>query len=331
MNSPSSRAELLERERRDARLAGMTAVLAALLVAVSLILQSAGLDEVDADSTQERLAQIDENSRVIMGQVLAGVATMFLAFPLFVLFRAAAIRSGRVRRGFAVLILIGPILFGAGQVMTALGLDRAADEFVSQEDVTAQASPQETTVEPKAEEEGAGDETTTGADDEDSDDEEEESPEEERAEDTVDDQGLLNVGNAVGSAGILAFVFGMIYTGLSAMRTGLLTRFWGSLGMALGASVLLLGPIGFFGIVIWFAAVGLQLGGWWPGPRPPAWERGEAVPWPRPGDPPDGPGSRPGPDDTVEGEGRELTPGDETPRDEGGPPRPEPRKRKRRR
>jgi hypothetical protein len=340
VNDPIPRAELLERERNGRTSAGLVALLAALMVAASLILQSAGLDSVDSDSTQERLAQLDENSRVIIGQVLAGVATMFFAYPLLFLFRAARGRSERIRGAFTALILIGPILFGAGQVMTALGLGKAADEYVSQEDVTAQAGQQETTVAPKGEDEqSSGEETTTDADESDSSDEDEESPEEERAEDIVDDQGLLAAGNAVGSAGILAFVFGMVYTGLWAMRTGLLTRFWGSLGMALGASVLLLGPIGYFGIVIWFAALGLQLGGWWPGPRSPAWERGEAVPWPRPGDPPDGPGSQP-PGGTVEGEGRELS-GDapELPEPPEGPETPEtpseqgpaPRKRKRRR
>lgn len=327
MNTPVPRAELLERERNGFALAGLVSVLAALLVAASLLLQSAGLDSIDSDSTQDRLTQIDENSRIVIGQVLGGVATTFFAYPLFFLFRAAQARSERVRRAFTALIVIGPILFGAGQVMTALGLSEAADEFVGEE-TTAQAGAAETTVEATTEKERPA-ATTTDADESDSDDDEE-SPREELAENTVEDQGLLTAGNAVGSAGILAFVFGLIYTGLSAMRTGLLTRFWGSLGMALGASVLLLGPIGYFGIVIWFAALGLQLGDWWPGPRPPAWERGEAVPWPRPGEPPDGPGSSPGPGGTVEGEGRELTgaPEDapERPEDQG----PAPRKRKRR-
>lgn len=347
MNDATSRAELLERERNGRTRAGLVAVVAALLVAVSLMLQSAGLDSVDADSTQERLVQIDENSRVIIGQVLSGVATMFFAYPLFFLFQAARARAPRIRAGFTALVVIGPLLFGAGQVMTALGLGKAADNFVSENGVTAQASAndsttekekpdrQETTVEATTDDEGGGEATTTDADESGSDDgdEEEESPQEERAEDIAEDQGLLKAGNAVGSAGILALVFGMVYTGLWAMRTGLLTRFWGSLGMALGASVLLLGPIGFIGIVMWFAALGLQLGGWWPGARPPAWERGEAVPWPRPGDPPDGPGSSPGPDGTVEGEGREIS-GDAAelpPPEPSGEPQPEPRKRKRRR
>ena len=65
------------------------------------------------------------------------------------------------------------------------------------------------------------------------------------------------------------------------MRTGLLGRFWASLGMALGVTVLL-------GIIllpmIWFIYIGLLFMGWVPGGRPPAWAAGEAVPWPTPGE-----------------------------------------------
>jgi hypothetical protein len=65
------------------------------------------------------------------------------------------------------------------------------------------------------------------------------------------------------------------------MRTGLLSRFWGSLGMALGIATL-------FGLIIftliWFIYFGLLVLGKVPGGRPPAWEEGEAVPWPTPGE-----------------------------------------------
>jgi hypothetical protein len=65
------------------------------------------------------------------------------------------------------------------------------------------------------------------------------------------------------------------------MRTGLLTRFWGSLGMALGVAALLL-RVEF--TMIWFIYFGFLLLGRLPGGRPPAWDAGEAVPWPTPGE-----------------------------------------------
>ena len=70
----------------------------------------------------------------------------------------------------------------------------------------------------------------------------------------------------------------MVYTCLHAMRTGLLTRFWGSLGMALGA----VSFIFFQFALLWFVYLGLLLLGRVPGGRPPAWESGEAEPWPTP-------------------------------------------------
>ena len=66
------------------------------------------------------------------------------------------------------------------------------------------------------------------------------------------------------------------------MRVGLLSRFWGSLGMALGAAALLLELVQF--TMIFFLYFALLVAGWVPGGRPPAWATGEAVPWPTPGE-----------------------------------------------
>ena len=65
-----------------------------------------------------------------------------------------------------------------------------------------------------------------------------------------------------GLGGSLGFVVALFYTCLWAMRTGLLTRFWGSLGMALGIAFLL-GPRP-RSPLIWFVYFGLLL----PRPRP---------------------------------------------------------------
>jgi hypothetical protein len=65
------------------------------------------------------------------------------------------------------------------------------------------------------------------------------------------------------------------------MRVGLLSRFWGSLGMALGVAALLL-LVQF--CLIFFIYFGLLLIGKLPGGRPPAWAAGEAVPWPSAGE-----------------------------------------------
>jgi hypothetical protein len=117
---------------------------------------------------------------------------------------------------------------------------------------------------------------------------------------------------------VLALVFGIVYTALWTMRTGLLTRFWGALGMAFGLFLIipLLPPVP--GVVLWFAALGLMFLGFWPRPLPPAWAAGEAIPWQRPGD---DLGPPPGGNGTVEGSGREVS---EQPLPEEGDAPPEP-------
>ena len=89
---------------------------------------------------------------------------------------------------------------------------------------------------------------------------------------------LLVVGGLISTIGVLALVFGMIYTALWCMRTGLLSRFWGALGMAFGLFLIipLLPPIP--GLVLWFAVLGLMFLGFWPRSLPPAWAAGEAIP-----------------------------------------------------
>jgi hypothetical protein len=127
---------------------------------------------------------------------------------------------------------------------------------------------------------------------------------------------LLVAGGLISTIGVLALVFGMIYTNLWSMRTGLLSRFWGMLGIAFGLFLVIpiFPPIP--GLVLWFAAISLMFLGFWPRPLPPAWGAGEAIPWPRPGED-IGPPPEREPSGTVEGSGREIS---EPPLPEDGGP-----------
>jgi hypothetical protein len=104
---------------------------------------------------------------------------------------------------------------------------------------------------------------------------------EDEASNAIKDASMVKIGQFTGLVGGLALVVGLFYTCLWAMRTGLLTRLWGSLGMAVGVAALIgLTPLA----LLWFLYLGLLLCGWVPKGRPPAWAAGEAVPWPTPGE-----------------------------------------------
>jgi hypothetical protein len=80
----------------------------------------------------------------------------------------------------------------------------------------------------------------------------------------------------------LALVVGMVNVMLNSLRTGLLPRWIAFLGM-FSALLILLPNVGATLQLIpafWLVMMGMLLSGRWPGGDPPAWEAGEARPWP---------------------------------------------------
>jgi len=84
----------------------------------------------------------------------------------------------------------------------------------------------------------------------------------------------------VGIAAQLAFAFGFVLVSLNAMRAGLLTRFLGYLGVI--SAVLFVLAVLPLPIVqaYWLGAIALLLWNVGGAREPPAWQAGEAVPWP---------------------------------------------------
>jgi hypothetical protein len=112
---------------------------------------------------------------------------------------------------------------------------------------------------------------------------------EEGVEDIVRDEQSSGLPLAIYIAGTLAaFALASAFILISrfARRVGLLSQFMGTIGVIVGV-ILVLGPLlgqvlGALPIVQWFflGALGALFLGRWPGGRGPAWESGEAVPWP---------------------------------------------------
>ena len=320
MNSLPSKQELLDFQARWMRPAGICAILGALVIAASLPLQPSGAGDNDA----ERLTKFhDEATDLLVGQgILIGLAVLLFIPVLYVLIRSAAGRTARVRRPMIALAFVGPILFSASGLVVAIGLNDVADKFVTQAPAkerqareaaaaakgTAQPSkPPGTTTTPRSSTTTPQSTTTTTQSTTTTPRTPEQAASRARgdlASDLLDNSTVLQVGSLLRFVGLLSLVFALIYIPLWSMRTGLLTRFWALLGLALGISLLLI-PVGIFGVVLWFAVIGLMLARWWPAPLPPAWDAGEAIPWPTRQDIGPPPAERSGAG-TVEGSGREV-------------------------
>jgi hypothetical protein len=99
-----------------------------------------------------------------------------------------------------------------------------------------------------------------------------------RADDLLDDRSGTSV--ALGAAGGLGIALSLVLVSLNAMRVGLLSRFLGILGVIVGALQVLPVLPPFVLEIFWLAALAALFLDRWPGGRGPAWDTGEAVPWP---------------------------------------------------
>jgi hypothetical protein len=98
--------------------------------------------------------------------------------------------------------------------------------------------------------------------------------------DVITGSGLLVTAQLINLPGLLALAVGIVIICLNAMRSGLLTRFMGVLGIITGA--LLVFPLGSPLPIVqcfWLLLLGILFLGRWPGGTPPAWESGVATPW----------------------------------------------------
>lgn len=351
--------QILERERRGTMIAGIAAVAGVALILASFGDSAAGVRA--GVGLADRLAEVDgERGRLIAASAIQLIGWALLAVPLVFMFRAAAARSPRVRTGLIGVIIAAPLFIGLGGLISAGSILQAATEF---KDVPASTITK--CIEEKSGDAAEGDSAADGTPGDGGGQAdgaagqagptptELEQYEEECADDAAQDArssaSLAGLETGLGLAGLLGFTVSVVYVALWSMRTGLLSRFWGSLGLALGAVFV------FFTLftLVWFIYIGLLLAGWVPGGRPPAWAAGEAVEPPRPSgglfggrgpagqDGPGGPAGSGGDDpsvdewgepvgDTIEGTGDELAPREAPEPDGADEPPVERRKRKKR-
>ncbi len=267
-----NRQDVIERETRLRPWAAVCAV------APLILYMAAQFIETDAGLTigglaTEQLRSIDENSQALLyASIARGIGFVLLAVPLVYLFRAVQARSERVNALFLGVVIMGPVLLAVQGLITWSAQTDIAAQFVQQ-------SP------------GVGDIYSL-------------------ADNLADQSGVLSTATGLVLPAMLSLIFAMIYVPLWAVRTGLLTRFFGTLGMALGALVIVLLQFALLLILCWFLYLGLVIVGRVPKGRPPAWDAGEAIPWPSPGEEPTAPEPVA---EVVEGDATEIPGVDENP------------------
>jgi hypothetical protein len=246
-----SREQALAWEARWSLPAALSALGAVALVIAAIVVSTQGVGSSNGES--ELLRNVDAHrSAQLISSILQAIGVALLAPPLYYLFRAAMARSDKMRGQLVGVVIAAPLFLAVLAILSGLSSLHAANQFVSDEVPRLMAK-------------GVGLSSDRAN---------------EIANDAITEAPLRPLAAGFGLGGQLGFVVAMVYTALHAMRTGLLTRFWGSLGMALGA----VSFIFFQFALLWFVYLGLLIAGWIPGGRPPAWAAGEPMPWPSPGE-----------------------------------------------
>jgi len=178
---------------------------------------------------------------LIAGSFLAAVAIGALTLILLLLFDATAFRRPAVWRHARLLTLVGGISVGVASIAHEIVYAVETHNFATGHDFTRAA---------------------------------------------VDDALTKSAPNQIVAylsllAG-LALVAGMIVILLNALRVGLVPRWLGILGMFSGLLILLPNVGATLQLIpaFWLVMTGILLSGKWMGGDPPAWEAGEARPWP---------------------------------------------------
>jgi hypothetical protein len=243
------RNEVVSWEERWATPTALAALGAVAFVVAAIVVASQGVGGADGDSELLRNVEAHQTAQMI-SSILQAIGVGLLAAPLYYLFRSANARSERMRGQLVGVVIAAPLFLAALAILSGISTLHAASDFVSNEI-------------PRLVAKGIALNSDRA---------------DEIANDTISDAPLRPLAAGFGFGGQLGFAVAMVYTCLYAMRVGLLPRFGGSLGMALGA----VSFIFFQFALLWFVYLGILL--LRRDSQPPAWAAGEAIPWPSPGD-----------------------------------------------
>jgi hypothetical protein len=236
-----TRDDQLQWEARWAVPAGFAAFGAGLLTLITVPL-FVPEDRKGIKATADFLLTVDDKpGQFVASTVVSALAALLLIGVFLYLFRAVTARSGGIPQWFVYLVIAAPAAYAVSRVAYAIDTVDIANDFASGAPIRGEAGNQRAT-------------------------------------------DLLTIGPVLGGlqiAGTVGVAFLFVMLSLRARRVGLVTPFMGILGAICGGLIVLpLAGISFIVQGFWLAALGAVFIGRWPGGRGPAWETGEAVPWP---------------------------------------------------
>jgi len=244
-----NRRDVLAWEERWATPTALATLASVAFIVAAIIVATQGVGSASGDSELLRNVEAHRSAQMI-SSILQAIGVGLLAVPLYYLFRSANARSEGMRGQLVGVVIAAPLFLAALAILSGVSTLHAASDFVSNEVPHLLAKGVAL--------------NSDHADD--------------IANETISDAPLRPLAAGFGLGGQIGFLVAMVYTCLHAMRVGLLTRFWGSLGMALGAVSFLF----FQFALLWFVYFGILL--LRRDSLPPAWAAGEPIPWPTPGD-----------------------------------------------
>jgi hypothetical protein len=236
-----TRDEQLAWEARWARPVGIAAIAAALLLLFSGFVFPQE-DRERVEPFPDALLSIDANPDAYLAYTLLPVVGALLTMAVFYyLFRATQGRGGGVPGWFLYIVVAGPVIYAVSQVLFSLELRDLAEEFAAGSPIRGEAG-------------------------------------EDRAEDLGDFSPVVE---GLRSAGVVSLAFVYVMLPLRARRVGLVSPFMGILGVIVGI-LIVFAALGFGPIIqaFWLGSIALVILDNWPGGRGPAWDSGEAEPWP---------------------------------------------------
>jgi hypothetical protein len=324
--------EQLQWERKWAPPAAGAAFAAALLPIAATVYASSLLGKLPTNRDDVFLQKVHAHGGPYIGAgVITAIGTIFLAPVLVYLYHAIKARRPQIPRIALILAVAAPLVAGGAGIARQVVFVHAADQFVKEG--TPAITPAErdklaAITDPDKYSKEVDKLGPTG-----------------RAKDKIQSGSVATVAY-IGLIANLLLGTAFVLIAMHAMRSGLLSKFMGILGVIVGAltAVPLLGGAPVVQL-FWLIAMGVLFLNRWPQGRGPAWEAVEPIPWPTAQDrrdsltggeqPPARPrGGRqrapaPEPDD-VEAEAHEHTREAVRPRQSSTHPRSKKRKRKRR-